>query len=279
MGSRDIPFIFIGIFLSCVLKIQNNLCYSGLRKYRGRLSFLPLDANYRLTRRHSYDDEGLSDSAVTRHPDTNCQRSVSLFDHGAGDAGKVEKQREKNSRKPGKHPIGKGTSGKGLTHTEPVGVAMTTQHTADAQRPDELSGDRSNTVETPLLAPLGEPVPANWTVLEDDFVLFVALYQTHIAQDMVAAPDSKLDDGVIHLLFVRGSVSRIKLIQLLNAMQAAQPPLDDPHVDFIKARAFRLEPLSNAGTMTVDGEVIEYGSVQAQVLPSMARVMNLQKNK
>lgn len=233
---------------------------------------------------HSYDDQALRDSAVTQHVDTNIQRSVSLFDPGAGDAAKVGKQKEKKSiRKPGKsssgEPAGKGTAGKELAHTEPVSLAMAAEDSATAQKADELSGNRSHAVETPLLAPLGRPVPANWTTIEDDFILFVALYQTHIAQDMVAAPDSKLDDGVIYLSFMRGNVSRIKLIQLLNAMQEARPPADDPNIDIIKVHAFRLEPLANTGTMTVDGEVVEYGPVQAQVLPSMARVMTLQKNE
>lgn len=41
--------------------------------------------------------------------------------------------------------------------------------------------------------------------------------------------------------------------------------------------AFRLEPDPSCppGLLTVDGECVEYGPIQAQVLPSMARVMSV----
>lgn len=130
-------------------------------------------------------------------------------------------------------------------------------------------------IETPLLVPLTEPVPATWTTVEDDFVAVIGLYQTHIAQDMVAAIDSKLDDGLIHLMFMRGNASRMRLIQLFAAMLSAEPLPDDPALDSVKVRAFRLEPLTPNGNLTVDGEVVAYGPIQAQVLPSMARVITL----
>jgi len=41
--------------------------------------------------------------------------------------------------------------------------------------------------------------------------------------------------------------------------------------------AFRLEPDVSLppGLLTVDGEQVDYGPIQAQVLPSMARVMSI----
>lgn len=130
-------------------------------------------------------------------------------------------------------------------------------------------------IETSLLVPLAEPVPATWTTVEDDFLAVIGLYQTHIAQDMVAAIDSKLDDGLIHLTFMRGNASRVRLIRIFAAMLSAEPLPDDPALDTVKVRAFRLEPLTPNGNLTVDGEVVPYGPIQAQVLPSMARVMTL----
>lgn len=46
-----------------------------------------------------------------------------------------------------------------------------------------------------LLNPLNQPVPKHWTVVQDeDFVLVVAMYQSHLAEDMLAhlLPDSMM---------------------------------------------------------------------------------------
>ena len=41
----------------------------------------------------------------------------------------------------------------------------------------------------------------------------------------------------------------------------------------IPVRAFRITPLEERGTMTVDGELVERGVMQAAVLPAMVRVV------
>jgi diacylglycerol kinase family enzyme len=49
-----------------------------------------------------------------------------------------------------------------------------------------------------------------------------------------------------------------------------------PGIEIIPVRAIRLEPLGNptqgAGIMTMDGEMIPTGMVQAHILPSAAKV-------
>lgn len=42
----------------------------------------------------------------------------------------------------------------------------------------------------------------------------------------------------------------------------------------IPVRAFRIEPEGTNGHMTVDGEEVDYGPLQAEVFPSMANVMS-----
>ena len=49
--------------------------------------------------------------------------------------------------------------------------------------------------------------------------------------------------------------------------------LQVPNVDMIKVKAVRLEPKSNEGHLTVDGEPLEHGDVQVSVLPSAGRVL------
>ncbi|TSL82555.1 Sphingosine kinase 2 [Bagarius yarrelli] len=129
--------------------------------------------------------------------------------------------------------------------------------------------------EDNLLPPLDQPIPTrDWVTIEGDFVLVLAIYQSHLGADLLAAPHAKFDDGLIHLTFVRAGISRATLLRLFLAMErGTHLSLSSPYVSHVSARAFRLQPLSPRGTLTVDGELVPYGPLQAQIHPSMARVI------
>ncbi|XP_037641029.1 sphingosine kinase 2 [Sebastes umbrosus] len=126
-----------------------------------------------------------------------------------------------------------------------------------------------------LLPPLDQPLPTrDWVTIEGDFVLVLALYQSHLGADLHAAPQARFDDGLIHLTFVRAGISRATLLRLFFAMERGNHhSVSSPYVSHITCRAFRLQPLSTRGTLTVDGELVPYGPLQAQVHPSMARLI------
>ncbi|CAL8290462.1 unnamed protein product [Merluccius merluccius] len=126
-----------------------------------------------------------------------------------------------------------------------------------------------------LLPPLDQPLPTrDWVTIEGDFVLVLALYQSHLGADLHAAPQARFDDGLIHLTFVRAGISRATLLRLFFAMErGTHHSLSSPYVSHVSCRAFRLQPLSTRGTLTVDGELVPYGPLQAQVHPSMARLI------
>ncbi|XP_076149045.1 sphingosine kinase 1-like [Alosa pseudoharengus] len=126
-----------------------------------------------------------------------------------------------------------------------------------------------------LLVPLDQPVPSDWTVVpEEDFVLVLAMYQSHLSEDLQAAPDSTLEDGLIHLFYIKAGISRATLLRLFLAMEkGAHVDASCPHLVYAKVRALRLEPYSAKGTITVDGELVDYGPVQAQVHGSLARLI------
>jgi len=149
--------------------------------------------------------------------------------------------------------------------------------TSDENRLD--TGKSSRTAECPEtsgdLPPLSSSVPPDWVTIEDDFVMFLAVFLSHIAQDLIVAPTSRPDDGIIHLSMVRAPVSRVRLLKLFDAMEDGTAS-DDPAVETVRVSAFRLEPLGQRqGALTVDGELVDYGPIQARVLPSLARVMSL----
>ncbi|KAF7655275.1 hypothetical protein LDENG_00058680 [Lucifuga dentata] len=126
-----------------------------------------------------------------------------------------------------------------------------------------------------LLPPLDQPLPTrDWVTIEGDFVLVLALYQSHLGADLHAAPQARFDDGLIHLTFVRAGISRATLLRLFFAMErGTHHSVSSPYVSHVSCRAFRLQPLSTRGTLTVDGELVPYGPLQAQVHPSMARLI------
>ncbi|XP_076593242.1 sphingosine kinase 2 [Chaetodon auriga] len=133
----------------------------------------------------------------------------------------------------------------------------------------------SNLPRDDLLPPLDQPLPTrDWITIEGDFVLVLALYQTHLGADLHAAPQARFDDGLIHLTFVRAGISRATLLRLFFAMErGTHHSVSSPYVSHVTCRAFRLQPLSTRGTLTVDGELVPYGPLQAQVHPSMARLI------
>lgn len=120
---------------------------------------------------------------------------------------------------------------------------------------------------------LNSPVPEDWIVIDDEFVLVYACHQTHLSTDVYFAPEAKLDDGIMWLVMIRGNVSRAQVMYFLACLQTGDH-VHIPYVDVIPIHAFRLEPLTSDGFLTVDGEVISACTLQAEVLPSIARVMS-----
>jgi len=126
-----------------------------------------------------------------------------------------------------------------------------------------------------LLTPLDQPVPANWVTLHGDFITMMALYQPYLGPDSLAAPESRLNDGLIHLLLLRAGVPKTTLLNLFIQFTEGEH-INSPYVEYVKVHAFRLEPETSAGNLMVDGERIEMSSLQAQILPGMGRIMAIQ---
>uniref|UniRef100_A0A3P9Q6F5 sphingosine kinase n=1 Tax=Poecilia reticulata TaxID=8081 RepID=A0A3P9Q6F5_POERE len=127
-----------------------------------------------------------------------------------------------------------------------------------------------------LLPPLDQPPPSDWVLVpEEDFVLMLAMHQSHLAEDLLAAPDARLADGFIHLFYVTAGISRSALLRLFLAMEkGAHLDTNCQHLVHAKVRALRLEPGAGKGIITVDGEVVEYGPIQVEVHAGLGRVIS-----
>ena len=121
---------------------------------------------------------------------------------------------------------------------------------------------------------LNDPVPQNWVSSEDDFYLFWASQVTHAAEKVHHAPPCKLHDGVFHIIIVRNHVSRYQMARILLALETgAHVSLDG--LEIVECVAYRLEPITPGSFNDLDGEVIESGPIQGQVLPASIQAYHL----
>ncbi|XP_013888811.1 sphingosine kinase 1 [Austrofundulus limnaeus] len=221
-----------------------------LRVYQGRLAYLPVKEAQRLQRGSSNNP-----SSTPQHPSLCSTLPCRL---GPNSSPKQSSRHGRVGTNLNQHSIS--NSNNVITDTRP-----------------ETQSDRKTTSPADLLLPgLDQRVPESWTVVkEEDFVLVLAIYQSHLAEDLWAVPGAAADDGLIHLLYVTAGISRPALLRLFLAMEkGAHLACGCPHLVYEKVRALRLEPASPQGVITVDGEVVEYGPVQAQVHPGLARLIS-----
>uniref|UniRef100_A4QNG2 sphingosine kinase n=1 Tax=Xenopus tropicalis TaxID=8364 RepID=A4QNG2_XENTR len=135
-----------------------------------------------------------------------------------------------------------------------------------------------NVLEDSLLVPLNEPVPPHWTtVTEDQFVLVLLLYQSHLGADLFTAPMVQSPgEGVMQLFYATSRISRASLLKLFLGMEKGSHMGESiPHITNVPVTAFRLEPLENVGIMTVDGESIPCCSLQGQIHKGLGRIISI----
>ncbi|GAB5030489.1 sphingosine kinase [Nannochloropsis oceanica] len=126
------------------------------------------------------------------------------------------------------------------------------------------------------LPPLHTPLPMKneWISIEDDFLTILISHVSHIAEAVHSAPGKKMGDGTFQLMVLRrqSSLSRMRLISLFMALEHGDHvPLKE--VEIYHARAYRLEPLTDQGRYSLDGETIPFGHVQGKILPLALQVL------
>ncbi|XP_068141198.1 sphingosine kinase 1 [Drosophila tropicalis] len=147
-----------------------------------------------------------------------------------------------------------------------------------AQKIEDANAEFAELVPTGTMPGLQLPLPSadGWISEDGDFVMVHAAYTTHLASDCFFAPDSRLNDGLIYLVIIRAGVGRPQLLNFLLSMNSGThlpETNDDPYIQVVAVEAFRIEPSGKQGILTVDGERVDYGPIQAEVFPGMIKVM------
>ena len=112
-----------------------------------------------------------------------------------------------------------------------------------------------------------------WTTIESPFLLFWAVQTSHTAITIHSGPGVKLDDGIFTIAVCQ-EMSRFHMIELLLGMDSGAH-YQHPKVKVFRCREYTLEPLTDKGIYSLDGEVVPYGKVSAVVLPSAATTLSL----
>jgi sphingosine kinase len=137
------------------------------------------------------------------------------------------------------------------------------------RKPSEIS-------KSSLLNPLSQPVPNDWFIIEDKFVFFLIINLPLMGSDFFISPTSRFDNGTLDLLMIREGATRLDLLKIfLNAHNGEM--LNNPVIEHLKVKAFRLEPLDdtkdNVGQIMVDGERVNYGAIQGEILNKIANTL------
>ena len=91
------------------------------------------------------------------------------------------------------------------------------------------------------------------------------------AHDMNVTPHAALDDGAIDILVMRKGTSRLEIIKALLLCGKGKH-LNLPHMEYYEVRSFKLEPQTREGLLVVDGEKVDYSSIEMETVSNLARI-------
>lgn len=112
-----------------------------------------------------------------------------------------------------------------------------------------------------------------WTTIESPFLLFWAVQTSHSGITIYSGPGVRLDDGIFTIAVVQ-EMSRLEMVDLLLGIDSGAH-YKHPKVKVFRCKEYTLEPLTEQGIYSLDGEVVPYGKIAAEVLPSAATTLSL----
>lgn len=117
-------------------------------------------------------------------------------------------------------------------------------------------------------------LPTHWVHEDGEFVMVHVSYQPYIGEDFLFAPRSQLSDGIMWMLIIKAGISRSQILSfLLGVGQGAHAEMNNEYIKMVPVSAFRIVPEGTAGYLTVDGEVVEYGPIQAEIFPNIINLL------
>ena len=63
------------------------------------------------------------------------------------------------------------------------------------------------------LPSFSEPVPDDWVTIDDHFYIIYAINVSTLDPETVLVPEAQADDGILYLVLIRNTMSRLEMIQ------------------------------------------------------------------
>lgn len=205
----------------------------GLRKYRGRISYLPVD---------HFLHGGENNFAFNSSPG-EVVHSGTLDDN-------VSSTSQHRELCQGNKAIGNGTCHK-----------------------DSNASPLSQGPVDHLLPPLCSELPPSWKVEEGEFILGCPVFLSHLGTDFMANPEGKFGDGLMGIFYVRSGTGRMALLDLFGKMKDGSHVLSHHVEYIRAFAFRLEPDTSQRGTIAVDGEKIDYVPIQGQMHKSLGKLM------
>ena len=223
--------------------------------YRGRLWYLPVEEEGASRGGQSVEGEVAMQAGRAQEPEENVPCS-----------GEGESHEETGATGSPQHNGAEGKETKVTVNaTSQEGDLTTTGGGQQLSRPLKLQ---------PVHLPdPSAPPPASWKYIEGDFCAIVASLTSHMAHKMLSTPGAELGSGVFHILCISAQVSRLELVSIMTSKLERGQHVNHSKVMCLRGRAFRFEPVTSPGHLTLDGEVVDYATIQAEAFRGACRVM------
>eukprot|EP00117_Sycon_ciliatum_P031046 scpid57386/ scgid24356/ Sphingosine kinase 1 len=220
---------------------------ASLKKYPAKLSFLPAEAvgdvatDGANTETESVDGIALGLAAVPKIPSSSSSRR-SLRRRATASNHSVES------------PSG-GTASNGASNLQSYSLPKTVHLPAFSDGP-----------------------PDPWVVEDGQFISVCAVMPSHLAWDTHLQNHASLADGLIHLTFIGRNASRSSLLTVFTELGAGAGEIatlatHQAHdLQHRPVKAFRLEMDPALSYLAVDGEHVEGGSIQCEVMPQFVQI-------
>jgi sphingosine kinase len=124
------------------------------------------------------------------------------------------------------------------------------------------------------LLPNDKILEDNWIEMDSEFSLLCILQSSHLATNVHFGPGIRLNDGVF-TVYIGHNLSRLSLINILLSADSGGH-IYSKSIRILQCTEYILEPISQNGIYSLDGEVVEYGPIHGTVLPSVASVRMIQ---
>ena len=125
--------------------------------------------------------------------------------------------------------------------------------------------------ERPLWNGNSFDIPNSWSKVDGNTQVMIACNVSNITSDIKAAPTSKINDGLIHLLYAKG-LSRPEMVRLFLQLEKGEH-VGKPGVFSYTTKKFIVEPLTDDTCFDLDGERFENVPTMFQLRHNFASII------